>query len=117
MVLLELLLRAMGPARRALGLNSFHTTQLFHSSHTTELTQLISLSVPHSTSLNSSDLSHLIKVQCFCVQEEHERFGPPAPAQDYVQGAVLQMTGDQGAVLLCAEEHERYCPPHPQPNP
>ena len=38
---------------------------------------------------------------------------PPAPAQDYVQGAMPQMTGDQGAVLLCAEEHERYCPPTP----
>ena len=39
------------------------------------------------------------------------RLCPPAPAQDYVQGAVLQMTGDQGAVLLCAEEHERFCTP------
>ena len=40
---------------------------------------------------------------------------PPAPAQDYIQGAVLLMTGDQGAVLLCAEEHERFCPPPPLP--
>ena len=32
--------------------------------------------------------------------EEHERFCPlpPAPAQDYVQGAHGQMTGDEGAV-------------------
>ena len=36
---------------------------------------------------------------------------PPAPSQVYVQGAVLQMTGDEGAVLLCAQEHERFCPP------
>ena len=36
--------------------------------------------------------------------------------EDYVQGAMLQMTGDQGAVLLCAEEHERLCfPPCPCP--
>ena len=35
-------------------------------------------------------------------------FVPPAPAQDYVRGAVLQMTGDECAVLLCAEEHERF---------
>ena len=35
--------------------------------------------------------------------------------QDYVQGAVLQMTGDQGAVLLCAEENECFCPPSPCP--
>ena len=38
---------------------------------------------------------------------------PPRPCQDYVQGAVLLMTGDQGAVLLCAGEHERFCPPRP----
>ena len=31
--------------------------------------------------------------------EEHERFHPPpAPAQDYVQGAHGQMTGNEGAV-------------------
>ena len=31
--------------------------------------------------------------------EEHERFcPPPAPAQDYVQDAHGQMTGDEGAV-------------------
>ena len=41
---------------------------------------------------------------------------PPRPCQDYVQGAVLLMTGDQGAVLLCAEEHERFCLPPPPPN-
>ena len=33
----------------------------------------------------------------------------------YVQGAVLQMTGDEGAVLLCAEEHENFCPLPPPP--
>ena len=41
-------------------------------------------------------------------------FPPPsAPTQDYVQGAMLQMSGDQGAVLLCAEDHERFCSPPP----
>ena len=97
-----------GDCRRALGLNSFHTAQLFQFiSHndTTELPQLISLSVPHSTSLNSSDLTHLtqlplnsshsthlnsslsthltqvnsLKVQCFCVQRNMNAFAPPAP--------------------------------------
>ena len=38
--------------------------------------------------------------------EEHERFHhPPAPAQDYVQGALLPMTEDQGAVLLCVQRN------------
>ena len=159
-------------------LDSTHFTQLnsFNSSHTTELTQLISLSVPPSTSLNSSFVRRgtwtllspprpcprlcssmfrvqcfrwqAIKVQCFCVQRNMNAFvpprpcprlcsrcsasddrrsrcsafvcrgtwtllSPPRPCQDYVQGAVLLMTGDQGAVLLCAGEHERFCPPRP----
>ena len=139
--LLELLLRAMGTA--GVRLDSTHFTQLnsFNSSHTTELTQLISLSVPHSTSLNSSDLTHLTQLPLNSSHSTHLNSSlsthltqvnslnpspptqitqlitllPPAPAQDYVQGAVLQMTGDEGAVLLCAEEHERVCPPPPLP--
>ena len=92
-------------------LDPTHFTQLnsFNSSHTTELTQLISLSVPHSTSLNSS----------FVRRGTWTLLSPPPPLPKtmfiYVQGAMLQMTGDQGAVLLCAEEHERFCPPRPCP--
>ena len=33
-----------------------------------------------------------------CVQRNMNAFVPPAPAQDYVQGAHGQMTGDEGAV-------------------
>ena len=40
----------------------------------------------------------------------------PAPAQDYVQGALLPMTGDQGAVLLCAQRNmNAFVPPPPLP--
>ena len=36
---------------------------------------------------------------CVCVQRNMNAFVPiPAPAQDYVQGAHGQMTGDEGAV-------------------
>ena len=35
--------------------------------------------------------------------EEHERHcrPPPTPGQVYVDGAMLKMTGDQGALLVC----------------
>ena len=37
------------------------------------------------------------------------------PGQVYVDGAMLKMTGDEGALLVCVEEHERHCrPPPPQ---
>ena len=39
------------------------------------------------------------RCSAFVCAEEHERFHPPpAPAQDYVQGAHGQMTGNEGAV-------------------
>ena len=55
-------------------------------------------------------------MQCFCVQRNMILLSPPpARAQAYVQGAVLQMTGDEGAVLLCAEERNMnaFVPPAP----
>ena len=57
-----------------------------------------------------------IKVQCFCVQRNMDAFATPAPAQDYVQGALLQMTGDQGAVLfVCRGTWTLLSPPRPCP--
>ena len=67
------------------------------------------------------------KWKLFRVASETLAWRSPEQARDcwvssvgytYVQGAVLQMTGDEGAVLLCAEEHENFCPlPTPQPKP
>ena len=64
-----------------------------------------------------------IKVQCFCVcvHRNMNAFVPlpppiPAPAQDYVQGALCPMTGDQGAVLLCVQRNmNAFVPPPPLP--
>ena len=118
-LLLELLLRAMA----AMGLPACAWTQLIsHNStlsiHLTQLnfTQLIFRPCPRLCSRCSASDDRRSRCSALCA-EEHDCLCPlpPAPAQDYVQGAVLQMTGDQGAVLLCAEEHERCCPPPPLP--
>ena len=112
-----------------------HLTQLIshNSTRTTHLTQLISHISTHS---RAAFVWHLVELLSCPLTELHpssftqllsshnshnsshmnmNAFVPPAPAQDYVQGAVLQMTGDQGAVLLCAEEHGRFCHPRPCP--
>ena len=50
-----------------------------------------------------------------CVQRNMNAFVPPAPAQDYVEGALLQTTGDQGAVLLCVQRNMNAFVPPPAP--
>ena len=107
--------------------NSSHTTPLISqltqlisrisahlTTNTTHFTQLLSSHKSH----NLSDTTHLSQLISHNSTHSRAAFVWHLVIWFGTQGSVLQMTGDQGAVLLCAEEPERFCPPpHPQPNP